>query len=73
MKWYNIELYIETRENLRRVEEFKIWLYDSGVKFETSSCGENCVHFELWLEPERVDVVNEALDQIVWFDAIKEQ
>lgn len=32
MKWYNIEFNVETREMLRRVEAFKEWLYDSGVK-----------------------------------------
>ncbi len=34
MKWYNIEFNIETCEKLRRVEAFKEWMYDSGVKFE---------------------------------------
>ena len=73
MKWYNIEFNIETREILRRVEAFKGWLYDSGVKFETSGVGYSGVHFELLLEPGSVDIVNEALDRIVWYDAITEQ
>ena len=72
MKWYNIEFNVETREMLRRVEAFKEWLYDSGVKFETSAVGESGVHFEIMLEPGSDDVVNEALDQIVWYDVIKE-
>lgn len=73
MKWYNIEFNIETREMLRRVEAFKEWLYDNDVKFETSAVGYSGVHFELLLEPGSVDIVNEALDRIVWYDAITEQ
>lgn len=73
MKWYNIEFNIETREMLRRVEAFKEWLYDNYVKFETSGIGYSGVHFEILLEPGSVDIVNEALDRIVWYDAIKEQ
>ena len=73
MKWYNIEFNIETREMLRRVEAFKEWMYDSGVKFETSAAGKSGIRFELLLEPGSLDIVNEALDQIVWYDVIKEQ
>ena len=73
MKWYNIEFNVETHEMLRRVEAFKEWLYDSGVKFETSAAGKSWVHFEILLEPGSIDIVNEALDQIVWYDAIQEQ
>ena len=73
MKWYNIEFNVETREMLRRVEAFKEWLYDNDVKFETSGVGYSGVHFEILLEPGRIDIVNEALDQIVWYDAITEQ
>lgn len=73
MKWYNIELNVGTREMLRRVEAFKEWLYDSGVTFETSAVCKTGIHFEVLLEPGSVDIVNEALDQIVWYDAITEQ
>ena len=73
MKWYNIEFNVETREMLRRVEAFKEWLYDSGVKFETSGVGYSGIHFEILLKPGSIDIVNEALDQIVWYDAIEEQ
>lgn len=72
-KWYNIEFNVETCEKLRRAENFKEWLYDSGVTFETSAIGDHGIHFELLLEPGSIDVVNEALDQIVWYDAIKAQ
>lgn len=73
MKWYNVEFNVETREMLRRVEAFKEWLYDSGVKFETSAVGYRGIHFEILLEPGSIDIVNEALDQIVWYDVIKER
>ena len=46
--------------------------YDSGVKFETSAVGKSGVHFELLLEPGSIDIVNEALDHLVWYDAIQE-
>ena len=71
MKWYNIEFNVETREMLRRVEAFREWLYDNDVKFETSGIGYSGIHFEILLEPCRIDIVNEALDRIVWYDAIK--
>ena len=58
---------------LRRVESFREWLYDSGVKFETSAVGYSRIHFEILIEPGSVDIVNEALDHIVWYDAITEQ
>ena len=73
MKWYNIEFNVETREMLRRVESFKEWLYDRNIKFETSAAGYSWIHFEILLEPGSVDIVNEALDKIVWYDAITEQ
>lgn len=73
MKWYNIEFNVETREMLRRVEAFKEWLYDNDVKFETSAVGYSWVHFEILLEPFSVEVVNAALDKIIWYDAITEQ
>lgn len=71
MKWYNIEFNVETSEMLHRVEAFKEWLYDNVVKFETSGIGYSGIHFEILLEPFSVEVVNEALDQIVWYNAIQ--
>ena len=73
MKWYNIEFNVETREMLRRVEAFKEWLYDNDVKFETSGVGYSGIHFEVLLEPGSTDIVKQALDKIVWYDAITEQ
>ena len=73
MKWYNIEFNVETREMLRRVEAFKEWLYDNNVKFETSAVGYSGIHFEILLKPGSIDKVNEALDKIVWYDAITKQ
>lgn len=67
MKWYNIEFNVETCEKLRRVEAFKEWMYNSGMKFETSAVGYSGIHFELLLEPGSIEIVNEALDQIVWY------
>ena len=72
MKWYNIEFNVETRVMLRRVEAFNKWLYDIGVKFETSGVGHSGIHFEILLDTGSVELVNEALDQIVWYDEIQE-
>ena len=73
MKWYNIEFNVETREMLHRIEAFREWLYYRNIKFETSAVGKSGVHFEILLEPGSIDIVNEALDKIVWYDAITEQ
>jgi len=45
MKWYNVELFP------RQALELKYLLYDLLVKFETSACGDNFIHFEILLDP----------------------
>lgn len=71
MKWYNVEIPYNTAENIRRANNFNFWLYESDIKHETSQCG-NMVHFEVLLSADNVQKVNNALDEIVWFDAITE-
>ena len=68
-KYYNIELAYNTREMINRVNNFRIWLYDNNIKHETSSAGD-FVHFEILLSGDEVAKVNNALDDIVWFDSI---
>ena len=68
-KYYNIELAYNTRETINRVDNFKTWLYDNDIKHETSAAGD-FVHFEILLSSEEVESVNNALDNIVWFDSI---
>ena len=68
-KYYNIELAYNTRETIDRVNNFKTWLYDNNIKHETSSAGD-FVHFEILLSGDEVAKVNNALDDIVWFDSI---
>ena len=68
-KYYNIELAYNTRETINRVDNFKTWLYDNNIKHETSSAGD-FVHFEILLSGDEVAKVNNALDDIVWFDSI---
>lgn len=46
MKWYNVEL---DEDNALKLREY---LYDLGVKFETSACGIWSIHFEIYLEPD---------------------
>ena len=69
MKWYNVELPYNTREAIRRADNFKSWLNDNGYKHETSGAGDH-VHFEVLLSVDDLEAVNGALDCIVWFDAI---
>ena len=68
-KYYNIELAYNTRTMIDRVNNFRTWLYDNNIKHETSSAGD-FVHFEILLSEDEVVEVNNALDDIVWFDSI---
>ena len=68
-KYYNIELAYNTRTMIDRVNDFITWLYDTNIKHETSSAGD-FVHFEILLSDDEVVKVNNALDDIVWFDSI---
>ena len=68
-KYYNIEIAYNTRTMISRVNNFRAWLYDNDIKHETSSAGD-FVHFEILLSSDEVIKVNNALDNIVWFDSI---
>ena len=68
-KYYNVEIAYNTREMIDRVNDFRTWLYDNNIKHETSAAGA-FVHFEILLSKEEVEEVNNALDNIVWFDSI---
>ena len=68
-KYYNVEIAYNTREMIDRVNNFRTWLYDNNIKHEISSAGD-FVHFEILLSENEVEKVNNALDDIVWFDGI---
>ena len=68
-KYYNVEIAYNTREMINRVNNFRMWLYDNNIKHEISSAGD-FIHFEILLSSEEVEEVNNALDNIVWFDGI---
>ena len=68
-KYYNIEIAYNTRTMIDRVNNFRTWLYDNNIKHETSSAGD-FVHFEILLSADEVKEVNNALDNIVWYDSI---
>ena len=68
-EYYNIEIAYNTRETIDRVDNFKTWLYDNNIKHETSAVGD-FVHFEILLSSDEIEKVNNALDNIVWFDSI---
>lgn len=68
-KYYNVEIAYNTREMIDRVNNFRTWLYDNNIKHETSAAGA-FVHFEILLSSDEVEKVNNALDNIVWFDSI---
>ena len=69
-RYFSFEINTETREMLKRAERLKQWLIDNDYKTETSGCF-NCVHFEIFVENhERFLKANQAIDKIVYFDAI---
>ena len=68
-KYYNVEIAYNTREMINRVNNFRTWLYNNNIKHEISAAGD-FVHFEILLSKEEVEEVNNALDDIVWFDSI---
>lgn len=70
MKWYNVEIPYNTRETIKRADNFKFWLSENGFKFEPSACGD-MVHFEIYANENDLQAINNALDTIVWFDAIQ--
>ena len=71
-KYYNVEIAYNTREMINRVNNFRMWLYDNNIKHEISAAGDfvHFVHFEILLSEDEVEKVNNALDDIVWFDGI---
>lgn len=68
-KWYNLDLPYNTKEAIRRVEVYREWLINNGYQFEASACGD-MVHLEVLMPIEDVPKANEALDRLVWFDAV---
>lgn len=75
MKWYSVEIAYYSRETINRADNFKMWLYDHDIKHETSiiSGHPQFVHFEIYASPEDLDILQSALDKIVFFDAITAQ
>ena len=69
-RYFSLEINTETQTMLRRAERLKEWLIDNDYKTETSGCFD-CVHFEIYIENhERFLKANQAIDNIVYFDAI---
>lgn len=69
-KYYNVEIPANTKTMIVRNENFKSWLYNNNIKFETSGCFE-CIHYEIYSHNKfEFDAINNALDTIVWYDAI---
>lgn len=71
MKWYNVEIPYNTREAIRRAENFKVWLTDAFVKYEVSAVGD-FLHFEIFTDERHARVINKVLDNLVFKDAIVE-
>ena len=69
-RYSSLEIDTTTRTMLKRAERLKQWLIDNDYKIETSGCF-NCVHFEIFVENhERFLKADQAIDKIVYFDAI---
>ena len=65
MKWYNVELPYNTKDAIKKADNFKNWLKENGYKYEPSSCY-NMVHIEILASENDLDKINNALDMIVW-------
>ena len=76
MKWYNVELPYYSMETIERTSNFKAWLYNNNIKHETSGVSSGnmqFVHFEVYASESDLSSINDALDRLVWFDAIHAQ
>ena len=69
MKWYNVEIPYNTKEYIKRVDSLHEWLMNHNIKHETSSVS-NWVHFEIYASENMIPMINQALDNLVWFDSI---
>ena len=73
-KWYNVEIPYYSRETIKRADNFKAWLHDNSIKFEVSGVSADTLqfaHFEVYATVNQLESINNALDSIVWFDAIR--
>lgn len=71
-KYYNIDLPCRTKENIRRVENFKNYLYNNSFNFETSG-NFDYLHFEIFINSiNEFNEVNKMLDIVVFYDSIME-
>ena len=71
-KYYNVQIAYNTRTMIDRVNNFRTWLYDNNIKHKISAAGTfvTFIHFEILLSSNEVEKVNNALDDIVWYDGI---
>lgn len=71
-KYYNVDLSYRTREDVRRVENFRNYLLNNDFIFETSG-NFDFIHFEIFIDSEtEFNEVNKMLDIIVFYDSIVE-
>ena len=71
-KYYNIDLSLRTKEELRRVENFRNYLINNHFNFETSG-NFDFLHFEIFINSEKeLAEINKMLDVIVFYDSILE-
>lgn len=71
-KYYNIDLSLKTKEEIRRVENFRNYLINNNFNFETSG-NFDFLHFEIFINSEKeLTEINKMLDVIVFYDSISE-
>lgn len=76
-KYYNIDLPIMTKENIRRAENFKNYLVNNNFK-NNISFGVNgsyhYFHFEIFINSKNeYDEINKMLNIVVFYDSIIEE
>ena len=60
-KWYNVDMRGTTLEQMKKAEDFKMFLYDVVDKFEVSG-NFDFLHFEIWADDMEVNEINRWLN-----------
>lgn len=60
-KWYNVDMRGTTLEQMKKAEDFKMFLYDVVDRFEVSG-NFDFLHFEIWADDMEVNEINRWLN-----------
>lgn len=77
-KYYNLNLPVMTKENIRRAENFKNYLVNNNFKnhisFYETSGNYYFLHFEIFINSKNeFDEINKMLNIVVFYDSINQE